>query len=154
MISKSRPLKKSPCIPFRFTWSLRKSHFLPPRSYSPTPPSRKVHTTFAGGRAKWEGVVPAGARVGLVEDTWWSLPPLPGNRRSTFIVCRAWIPVFLILIFSIGVDLDTFHILRIPLLTSTKKLSNFITNIYSSCNFYCREHLYLLIEIFTYKWIC
>lgn len=100
------------------TWSRRKSHFLPPRSYRPTPPSRNAHTILAGGRTKCELLVLAGVRVGLVEDTWPSLTSFTLEWCSTFIVWRACIPVFFILMFSIGVDFDTFHILRIPLLTS------------------------------------
>ena len=51
-----------------YTRSLRKSHFLAPMSYRPTPPSMKQHTACPGGREKewfWDRV--GGGTASLVE---------------------------------------------------------------------------------------
>lgn len=50
------------------TMSRRKSHFRAPRSYRPTPPSRKQHRAWPGGSAKAWPRVRAGGGASLVED--------------------------------------------------------------------------------------
>ena len=72
------------------TNSLRKSQLLLPKSYNPTPPSRKQHTAWPGGNA-YDVSVKLLLDVGcdnalLVEDCSWLLF-ISVNKPNTILIC-------------------------------------------------------------------
>ena len=132
----------------KLTRSLKKSHFRRPRSYNPTPPSKNVHRACAGGSAYFDlalGVTGNEARLveEVCEGELLARSSVSGVDPGLVVnTVRAWKPVCLTRMFSIGVGLETLYSRITPTWVSANK------------NVYAYLAILHIFAIFLFSTIC